>query len=148
MCAVDEFQLSLDSAIPGLEHLDGSILLTVGVPEGAENDRTGANVAEYATYNEFGTATIPARPAFRQTIDTHLDEYVDDLADVLLSGVAPEMALNQLGEQMAKDVSQSIRDWQTPPNADSTVAQKGENNPLIDTESYAKSIVHRVARDG
>lgn len=140
-------KLSLDAAIPGLEELEQDVLLFVGVPEGARNDRTGALVADYAAWNEFGTKNIPARPAIRQTVDTYMDEYVEDLADALLSGVTPETAMNRLGEQMAKDISQSIRDWQQPANAPSTIAQKGENNPLVDTETYAKSVGHWVGKE-
>ena len=136
--------LRLDDAIPGLENLERDLELYVGVPEGARNDRTGTSVADIAAWNEFGTQTIPARPAFRETVDTYMDEYTGDLADALLSGLDPELALNRLGEQMSKDISQSIRDWQVPPNAPSTVAQKDENNPLVDTETYAKSIGHWV----
>lgn len=140
-------KLSLDAAVPGLKDLEQDVLLFVGVPEGARNDRTGALVAGYAAWNEFGTKNIPTRPAIRQTVDTYMDEYVEDLADALLSGVDPELAMNRLGEQMAKDISQSIRDWQQPPNAPSTAAQKDGNDPLVDTETYAKSIGHWVGKE-
>ena len=136
--------LRLDRAIPGLENLEQDLELYVGIPEGARNDRTGVNVADIAAWNEFGTKTITARPAIRQTVDTYMDEYMEDLADALLSGLDPEQALNRLGEQISSDISQSIRDWQQPPNAKSTIAKKGENNPLVDTETYAKSIGHWV----
>jgi hypothetical protein len=136
--------LTLDGAIPGLENMAGSATLYVGVQDGAKNDRTGANVAEYAAYNEFGTATIPARPAMRETVDTYLDAYVEGLADMLMAGKDPAQALDSLGMQMAGDISQSIRDWTTPANAPATEARKGVNNPLVDTETYANSIDSRV----
>lgn len=146
MSQENNFMLRLNVALPGLENLEQDVLLFVGVPQEARNDRTGMLVADYAAWNEFGTKNIPARPAIRQTVDTYIDEYVEDLADALLSGVAPEMAMNRLGEQMAKDISQSISDWQQPANAPSTIAKKGENNPLVDTETYAKSVGHWVGK--
>lgn len=137
--------LTIDAAIPGLEAMETGFELYVGIREGTKNDQTGADIAEYAFYNEFGTKSgIPARPAIRQTVDAHMAEYVEDLADLLLSEIMPVEAARRLGEQMAKDISQSIRDWKDPANAKSTENRKGFNDPLVETESYARAISHTV----
>ena len=51
-----------------LRHLYASNkALKVGILENATNADTGASIAEYAYFNEFGTKNIPARP-FLETL--------------------------------------------------------------------------------
>lgn len=152
--------LSLDAAIPGLADLDGTITLRVGVLEGATR-ADGAVVAEYAAANEFGVpGKIPARPALRETLDTHAQTYVEGLADALVSGplgdgnTDAEQAMRALGELVRADMVKSIRSWTTPENADSTVLQKLKktggrvgNAPLYETGAYAASIAFEVNKE-
>lgn len=152
--------LRLDAAIPGLADLDGVITLRVGVLEGATR-ADGAVVAEYAAANEFGVpGKIPARPALRETLDTHAQAYVDGLADALTNGMLgdgrtdPELALRALGDLVRADMVRSIRSWSTPPNSTATVLKKlartnGRvgNAPLYETGAYVGSIGFEVTKE-
>lgn len=140
-------KLSLDAAIPGLEDLDGVFSLSVGVMDGATNVETGAQVAEYAIYNEFGTKRIPARPAMRATLDANADRYVDGLGNMLISGTDPETALDTLAQVVEGDIKRNIAEWQSPPNAPATVARKGFNAPLKETGAYEQAITSRVDKE-
>lgn len=158
--AADDDGLRLDAAIPGLADLDGTITLRVGVLEGATR-ADGAVVAEYAAANEFGVpGKIPARPALRETLDTHAQTYVDGLANALTNGplgdgnADPEQAMRALGELVRADMVKSIKSWTTPPNSTATVLQKlaktdGRvgNAPLYETGAYAGSISFVVDKE-
>lgn len=134
----------LANLFPGLAELDGNFVLKVGVLDDATNIETGEYVADYAEKQEYGApgAGIPARPAIRSAFDGGMDEYVKILADYLSNGASPELTLDIVGEKMAKDITQSIVDWKSPPNSQETEMQKGFNDPLIHTKAYVKSITH------
>lgn len=144
--------LRLDDAIPGLEALDGIFELKVGVLEGATNTTTGQNIAAYAAANEFGVpGKIPARPAMGEALDANEAKYADGLGNLIMSGLDPEKALGQLGEVVKADMVKSIRSWDTPKNAESTVRQKLKktggrvgNAPLYETGAYVGSIASEV----
>lgn len=141
----------LDDAIPGLEDLDGILELKVGVMEAATNAK-GQSVAEYAAANEFGVpGKIPARPAMGETLDANAAKYTEGLGSLLLAGLDPAQALGQLGEVVKADIVKSIRSWETPKNAESTVRQKLKktggrvgNAPLYETGAYVASIASEV----
>ncbi|MEL6347046.1 MAG: hypothetical protein AAFV53_28285 [Myxococcota bacterium] len=117
--------------------------LTVGVHQDA-----GAEMVLIALSNEFGTSTIPARSFIRATIARNKRRYLDALSKAVMGAVIDgddyEGALQDLGEGVAQD----IRDWMvaldTPPNAPSTIAQKGEDNPLVDSGALQDAISAEV----
>lgn len=117
--------------------------LTVGVHQDA-----GAEMVLIALSNEFGTSTIPARSFIRATIARNKRRYLDALSKAVMGAVIDgddfEAALQDLGEGVAQD----IRDWMvaldTPPNAPSTIAQKGEDNPLVDSGALQDAISAEV----
>ena len=45
-----------------------------------------------------------------------------------------------LGESAQADVQQKITDLREPPNAASTIAQKGSSNPLIDSRAMVQNV--------
>jgi hypothetical protein len=114
-----------------------------------------------AAANEFGTGRVPERSYLRSTADARRDEYAAELTRI--AGRATGMGagarrmlirlgvrtilrrdLQRLGAQMVDDVQRTITDLRDPANAPSTVAQKGFDNPLIETERLRASIDFEV----
>ncbi|RQR70526.1 hypothetical protein DIE10_36220 [Burkholderia sp. Bp9011] len=93
------------------------------------------------------TVTIPPRPFFRTMIANEHDHWGDDLGKILVANDydVPHL-LDQLGESIAGALVQSIRDFKEPPNARSTVATKGFDDPLVDSSTMVNSVTHRVAQ--
>ena len=130
--------------------------LKIGVLEGATHQPVNKKgepvgepipVAEYAMYNEFGTQRIPARPFLRTSVDTFAEEsWLPELADLLREGVAPEVALNRVGLQAQADIRQVIEEWDSPPNAPSTIKRKRSkrDNPLVDSGDLLDAIDYHV----
>lgn len=103
------------------------------------------SVAQVAYWNEYGTATIPARPFFRNTIAEKQDEWADNAASILQhtdGDVGRALAL--IGEGVKGDIVETIQNFSEPENAPSTVKKKGFNKPLIDTGDLWRAIQSEV----
>ena len=103
------------------------------------------SVAQVAYWNEYGTATIPARPFFRNTIAEKQDEWADNAASILQHAdgdVGKALAL--IGEGVKGDIVETIQNFSEPENAPSTVKKKGFNKPLIDTSDLWRAIQSEV----
>ena len=118
----------------------------VGVPEGAGSYEDGLTIATIAAVNNFGSADgrIPKREFLQPAIEEGAPVY-RRLAEVMLPKVlSGEMEmrtlLEQLGDLAEGHVKLKIDEIRTPPNARSTIAKKGSDNPLIDEGTLRQSI--------
>ena len=127
------------------------IAVTAGVQSdaGVSKGKNPAKIVEYATYNEFGTATIPARPFVSSTADKQRDTwlaFMDKGVEAAMLGKADlQTVFGKLGLKMAGDIKKTINTLRIPPNKPSTVKRKGSNKPLIDSGSLLRSIRHEVS---
>jgi hypothetical protein len=116
------------------------------------NAPAGVTTALVAAWNEFGTATAPARPFLRNTVREHnyyRAELGRVLKDHLLSGTSPILDLKLLGERAAADVRNKISSGEFEPNAESTIIRKSTSSgrketPLVDTGHLRQSIQSQV----
>lgn len=122
------------------------------VPEGSP-----LNLAQIAAVNEFGSEKVPDHPPersfLRSTMDVNAKAYATMVGDIIGASLDGRLDLDKglglLGAKAVADVQQTMRDLDTPPNAPSTVARKGDDNPLIDTGRLRQSIdweIRKVAR--
>lgn len=117
----------------------------------------GTPVAGVAAVQEFGTidagkghnTVIPARPFFRTAIAEGKPDYGKLIETSLkLTDGNAEKALTVIGRKIQTDVQESIRNWSDPPNAESTIKQKGFNDPLIGkTRRMVNSVQMQVDGD-
>ena len=128
---------------------DTAVTLRAGILEEAKYP-DGTQVAQVGYIQEYGApeAKIPPRPFFRAVINEGKQAW----PAILASGVEHyqgdvKSALALLGEQIVGELSQSVRDWNSPPNAPATIAKKGFNKPLIDTGQMANSFSYEVTDD-
>lgn len=143
--------------VANIELIKKNPIVKVGVLEGAGAHRDPSDpgavtesktVAQVATWNEFGTRTIPKRPAMRMTIEKNREKLVEIMAKALtrLTGgeTTPEAELGRIGLFAAGAMKRTIAEGVPPRNAPSTVESKGSSKPLIDTGQYRNSITHEV----
>lgn len=105
----------------------------------------GTPTAAVAFWNEFGTTDIPPRPFFRTTISNMSGAWGKRLGDAAVHfDYDGEKVLNLMGQTMAEDVQSSITGWTDPANAESTIASKGFNAPLRDTNHMHDSVDYEV----
>ena len=120
-------------------------VLVVGVLEGEKNSE-GANIAEYATYNEFGTKDIPPRPFMSTAFDKNQPRYSKHMEAMMSETSAAVFAkmVNLLGLTAQQDVLKEIDEKFDPPNSPATIAKKKSDKPLIDTGAMRSAITYEV----
>jgi hypothetical protein len=87
-----------------------------------------------AIYNALGTDTIPARPtlepSLRGMLPTIRAENVA-IARIVARGKDPVPLLDRLASRMRDHLRSEVLDLSDPPNAESTIDQKGFDDPLV-----------------
>jgi hypothetical protein len=107
----------------------------------------GTPVAAVANWNEFGTSTIPARPFFRNMIAAESPSWPGKMSKLAIAtGNDGPKILALMGEDIEGALKQSINDFSDPGNADSTIARKGFDKPLIESSHMVNSTDYRVVK--
>ena len=140
--------VSKGNAKPTLNRLQrlgkGKKGVKVGLPKSKADQ---SNINKLA-WNEFGTEHIPERPAVRNTVSKNKGKYRRQLksaARQIIHGKASfNGVLEKIGIQAVGDIQDGITSLSTPPNAPSTIRQKGSSNPLIDSGAMRAAITHKV----
>lgn len=128
------------------------MIITVGVQGKEASAKSGdgedaPTVADVAAFNELGLG-VPERSFLRSTIDGGRRKYLqllNGVGDASVAGKIPVVrGAKIVGEVVVGDVKQAIADGIPPPNAESTIVQKGSSTPLIDTGQLRGSITSKV----
>jgi len=118
----------------------------VGVPASAGTYKSGESIAVIAAVHEFGSADgrIPERSFLRVPLRSNQQDFAAVLAgslpDVLNGNLSMAQLMDQLGARAVATSQEAISAGIPPPNAPSTVAQKGSSQPLVDTGRLRQSI--------
>lgn len=130
-----------------------------------EEDRYGSDndnlqMATVAHWQEEGTAGgqgngsgIPPRPVMRVglrlafTKGSNQDDF-RDLVRAITLGKSPLVALKASSEDFKKTLRKAMDDWNTPPNAQSTIENKGFNDPWIETGQLQDGVNFKVGKKG
>lgn len=122
----------------------------VGFQRGKGVYENGADVADVAMYNEFGTSKIPPRPFMEQSFKRHEQEYVEECENIfnaMVKGQKTSGLIRIFGQKVKKDIVDEIERGEFVPNAPSTVAKKGFNKPLYETGLLEKSISYYTEKE-
>jgi len=135
---------------------DPYILVGITREKGSKKpDGSKATVAEYGTYNEFGTGIVhgrsgaitirvPERSFLRSTVDERRERYfkllLKAIDDEIMGKHTIRFGFSKVGERAAADVRRKIRTLREPPNAPATIERKGSSNPLVDKGPLIESI--------
>lgn len=129
--------------------------IKVGVlAKAGEHKGDDVSVAEIAFWNEFGTRRpngqthIPERPAFRKAAaelaGPRAQAFIREELKKADDPASTERALERVGLYAQEVLRRHIVDLRDPPNAASTIDQKGSSNPLVDTGQLAHSVSFEV----
>lgn len=121
--------------------------VTVGLHEKDAGERE-PNAVMRGYYNEFGTENIPARPFIRGTHDEKKREWATKITrrfrSLMYGHIDAEQFLRMVGRMSRDDIKAAVIAWSTPPNAPRTVAQKGFDDPLIETGEMRDAVRYNV----
>ena len=143
MAAVKDIDRGWNNIVRELEKAKG-MEVAVGILEGSQNE--GQSIAEYATYNEFGTDDVPSRPFMATSFDENVAEINSDFkrqADAMVQGKrTANEALTVIGQKHAGRIQTTITGRNFPPRlAPSTIAaKKGSTKTLVDTGAMANAV--------
>jgi hypothetical protein len=119
----------------------------VGVPAGPTTP-DGTSLAEVAAWTEFGTSTAPERPFLRGGVREALplcrQLAVNDLRAVAEGRMTIPMALERQGFAAEGSVKKYMAGDNFAPNAPSTIAKKGSEQPTIDSGQLRQAVTHIV----
>lgn len=123
--------------------------LTVGVhaSEGKE-DHGGPSLIQVATWNEYGTDTIPERSFIRAWFDENEAAAKQTLTRLLKQAakgkITFQVAAERFGLWCVGQIQKRIAVGIEPSNAESTIQRKGSSKPLIDTGQLRSSIAYAI----
>ena len=120
----------------------------VGILVNKKYPDSSSKLAEVAATNEFGSENVPERSFIRATLSKHrgsIKALQASLLKRIISGkLSRNRALEQLGAYVKKLIKQAILDMDTPSNAAATIANKGFDNPLVETKMLHDNIAYEV----
>lgn len=137
---------TLEAAIARIASLD-RVEVTIGI-QGEIAQGPAGSVTELVTIaaaNEFGTDTIPPRPFLRTSLSQKGRKWSRGMraaasAKARGDDAAAAQTLRDLGIVAVSDVQTTILEYGWTPNADSTIARKGSDQPLVDDGQLIQSI--------
>lgn len=146
MANVQDIDLGYDRILSDLQKLNG-VEISAGILSDAGVSSRGVSYVDIATWNEYGTRRIPARPFVRIASDDNRKKWgslAGDCVGKVIDGKKPNVG-KTMGEQMKKDIQKVFGDKsKLAPNAPSTVRKKGHDKPLIDTGKLKSVVNYRV----
>ena len=101
-------------------------------------DERGVSLVEKAVMNNYGIG-CPARPFATTTKDNFEKKHGSNISKATILSIITgdktygERVMNNEAKQFAAEFREAIKEWDTPPNAPSTIADKGFNDPLVRT---------------
>lgn len=102
-------------------------------------------VAQIASWNEFGTETIPPRPFMRNSIRNNRKKWIKLYRDrIIRNKLNINRSSNYIANIMVGDVKTSIDKLLNPPNRPSTIEKKKSSHPLIDTGRLKNSLTYEI----
>jgi len=132
--------------------------LQVGIVEptnyGSDNDNL--SVAQVWQWQEEGlpAQNIPPRPAIRVGFvapiksGSYNEMFVESMQRIAEGKSTFKQEYTRIGTKARIDLKKAVADWDTPPNAPYTVAEKGFNDPLIASGKLYDEIDFKVNQRG
>lgn len=121
--------------------------LRVGFLEGATYP-DGTPVPLVAALNNFGTENSPPRPFFTHMVETKKQGWGVAIGKIAVAtDYDIDKTLGQMGEGIKDQLQGAIREFSSPGLADSTIAKKGFNKPLIDSAVMLNSAAYEVKEE-
>lgn len=116
--------------------------------------QTEATIVDIATFNEFGTVTIPERPMMQLVFDEkagELEAFMEREVQAILDlKRTAKQALNRMGMKAVALLQNKITDspsW-AEPLAQSTIDKKGSTKPLVDSGDMRARVTYAIRDRG
>ena len=112
------------------------------VPYKKANDKQG--------FYKLKEVHIPARPFIENAWKANEEKYkkmvLDGLTDIANGKITGRGLLNKIGSECVSDIRNAAIELKTPPNAPLTIANKGSENPLVDTGELERKVTYKIIK--
>lgn len=112
--------------------------------DGSFSDDSDVDLVDVAAANEFGAPGVPERSYLRAGLDANADAITKrsetEMGPYVLGQYSLGRQAARVGMDMVGMIQEYMDDLDTPPNSEITIAEKGSDNPLIDTGQLRQSI--------
>jgi len=125
--------------------------LRIGWPENATYPESGLQVGLVAAFSEFGVPSHnqPPRPFMRIAIRDNSDSWAPQIANLLkATNYDAPRVLDMMGSEICGQVRDSIDALFEPPLSPRTIARKGHDKPLIDSNIMRSTLTWEVTEGG
>ena len=135
-----------------LKRYESGEVLALGWPVGTDKAALrypdGTSMLTVVASNQFGTTNIPQRdfmhPGGLAAFEATRGIREAGVKAVNAGKATPAEVLATMGPFAESALKKTIADFTTPGNAQSTIARKGDDNPLEDTRLMVQSVTHMV----
>jgi hypothetical protein len=116
----------------------------VGFQQG-ENSEDGVDMVDIAMFNELGTVRSPSRPFMRESVEQNkgtIEKFCKSQLQKVVQGGTAQQCYNAVGAMqkgLIQDTISKSKTWAAA-NAESTIQQKGSDQPLVDTGRMVQSV--------
>ena len=125
--------------------------IKIGFPEESHetlSHHEGVTALHKAVRNNYGIG-VPKRPFMQVAFYQNKEKYdkivlksFSKIEDIDLPTI-----LNKIGLVASNDVKNAIIALRSPPNAQSTIDEKGSSNPLVDSGHLVQSVTWQIIKD-
>jgi hypothetical protein len=104
-----------------------------------------ATVAAWQEWGTNGTHPVPPRPFMRYSVNTYSAEWFEIIrVSLKATNYDARATLTAAGQLVQMRIQSVIKAWADPPNAPATIATKGFNNPLIESQYMVRHVTYKV----
>lgn len=153
---VEEIDLGYDDLITRLSDMGGRFA-DAGYMDESVHIASGKSLTDIAIWNNYGTLNtdntwhIPPRRFMEASLTRRgigsISKEVSRALDDIYNGKNAESAIETIAKAMAVNISVVIEMFNRPVNAESTIDQKGFDNPLIETGELQNNVQHKIGRE-
>ena len=111
--------------------------------EGHTNDSSAERPGSITPPRPFMTVGLPTA----LKAGANKDDF-KDMVTAVLSGKSVLVAMQKSTNNFERTLRKVMLDWDTPPNADLTVALKGFDNPLVNSSELIANVTAKVEKKG
>lgn len=126
--------------------------LVIGIfDDGKKHPDSDITMIELAMVHEFGWKFIPERSFIRAGFDKRKSKITNQanlvIEKIIFQQAKAKPAMEVLGQLVVTQLQEYMTELSSPPNAPSTIKQKGSSNPLIDEGHLRQAITYKIVRN-
>lgn len=136
--------------VKAIARIQGPGVSAIGYFEEQGSNAKGTPLVKQAAALELGTEIIPPRPFLRRPFDQKkkelLQRFKREAIEVIAGKKTKKQVLDEISKEFIKDAQKGILAGPWIPNAPSTIAKKGFDQPLIESGEMKDKMAYKLRK--